>query len=149
MSKRIQCYTLFDITKTGVRQRSKIPENMQTESFIVQRNTQVNLDTILQVIGLRSQPEAISDPLKKTIDINTESNRFGFFYKIGVEKTFVWSFQFNVQHESVFDDGYDVFGHLYNDCHNIPMIKSNNTHEKLINLLDTSPEFCNIYFEFV
>ena len=148
MSNRIQCYTLFDITKTGIRQRTKVPDNMATESYINKRNTQANFDTILQVIGLRSQPEFITDPVCNVCNLN-EIRYFGFLYNIDVEACNVYSFYFNIQHESVFDDGEDKFGYLYNDCCDIPMIQCPNTHKSLTQFLDISPELRNIYVEFI
>ena len=67
MSIKIACYTLFDITQTGVLNRSKPAVDMDPEVWIYKRNTQCNFDTILQVISLRSQPEVIDLPVKKMV----------------------------------------------------------------------------------
>ena len=144
MSHRIKCYTLFDITYTGIRQRNKIPEGVDTQKFIYQRNTQNNLDTLLQVISLRSQPEILQNPIM--IEYNLEElDYFGFMYT--GENVLVWMFEFEVHHSSVFNDGIEEFGHLYNDCDGIPMIKCNTEYDKLTNFLDINPETKNIYFE--
>lgn len=145
MSQIITCYTLFNVEKTGIRQRSKIPENIKQDEFIYKRNTQANLDTILQIISLRSQPELIKDPYK--IYKNIKTSKFGFMYEINEESTNIWSFKFEVQHASVFHNGIDQFGYLYHDCDKIPMIKSKFEHIDLSNFLDVSPELRNIYFE--
>jgi hypothetical protein len=145
MSNRIKCYTLFDITKTGIRQRSKVPEGVDEDKFIYQRNTQVNLDTILQVISLRSQPELVSDITKFLINLE-EFGEFGFMYQQEDELCNCWEFVFEVQHHNVFDND-ELFGNLYRDCDNIPMIKVGTEFNKVINLLDSSPEFKNIHFE--
>lgn len=144
MANRIKCYTLFDITKTGIRQRSKVPEGVDEAKFIYQRNTQVNLDTVLQVISLRSQPELVSDVIKNEIDLQ-EFGEFGFLYQQEEETCNCWEFVFEVQHHSVFDD-IELFGHLYRDCDHIPMIKLGTEFSKLTNFLDSSVEFKNIHF---
>ena len=65
--KIITCYTLFDITQTGVLNRAKPPNNEEHDQWLKQRNTQCNFDTIQQAISLRSQPEMISLPKKTEI----------------------------------------------------------------------------------
>lgn len=144
MSQRIKCYTLFDITSTGVRQRNKVPDGVDIEKFMYQRNTQNNLDTILQVISLRSQPEIISNPNLIKIDLAIFEG-FGFMYDD--ENVPVWCFEFDVHHASVFNDGFDNLGYLHNDCDGIPMIKCGTEYQKLSNFLDTNIETKNIYFE--
>ena len=144
MSQRLKCYTLFDITCTGIRQRNKIPEGVDVGKFIYQRNTQNNLDTILQIISLRSQPETVSTPQQLTIDLSTFMG-FGFMYDD--EAIPVWYFEFDVHHSSVFDDGVENLGYLYRDCDGIPMIKCGTEYKELSNFLDTNIETKNIYFE--
>jgi len=145
MSTIIRCYTLFNITKTGVRQRGKIPDNINVEHFVKQRNSQANFDTVLQVISLRSQPEVVKDPINKLV--NLKEYKFGFIYESDVELSKVWYFDFEVHHHSVFNDDIDNFGSLYRDCNNIPMMKVENEHNLITNFLDISPELKNIYFE--
>ena len=147
MTNIIRCYTLFNITKTGIRQRGKIPDDVQVDKFIKQRNSQNNFDTLLQVISLRSQPEVFKDPIFRNIDLK-ELN-FGFIYESTKEMCDVWYFDFEVHHPSVFNDGINQFGNLYKDCNNIPMMKVEKEHTMLSNFLDISPELQNIYFEFV
>lgn len=147
MSNRIKCYTLFDITKTGIRQRSRIPEGVDNEKFIYQRNTQANLDTVLQVISLRSQPEIVSDVTKLNIKLS-DFIEFGFMYEQDDETCNCWEFVFEVQHHNVFDDS-ELFGNLYKDCDNIPMIKVGTELSQLTNFLNSSPELKNIHFEII
>ena len=91
---RIRCYTLFDITQTGVLNRSK-PAQDDVEGWIKRRNTQCNFDTVLQVISLRSQPEVTKIPVK--YQMNEEIlDKFGFLYS--VENTSYWKFEFEIQH---------------------------------------------------
>lgn len=95
---------------------------------------------------MRSQPEVISEP--KLIQINfDEFENFGFlFQQEENEKYPCWTFEFTVQHPSVFDDGINEFGGLYNDCDRVPMILCGTEWNKLPNFLDTSPELKNIWF---
>lgn len=140
---RIRCYTLFDITRTGVLNRSN-PVGDDIASWIKQRNTQCNFDTILQVISLRSQPEGVNIPTSiELTDANADV--FGFLY--GIEKVNLWKFEFEVQHSSVFENGIIPLGALYKDCEGVPMIICENQHSLCPKFLDISPELKNIYFE--
>lgn len=140
---RIRCYTLFDITHTGVLNRSK-PTEENVEAWIKRRNTQCNFDTLLQVISLRSQPEVIKYPIECEL---TESclEYFGFLYTI--EPVKYWKFEFEVQHASVFENGIVSLGALYVDCEGVPMLLTENLHTMCPKFLDTSPELKNINFE--
>lgn len=140
----LTCYTLFDITQTGVMNRYK-PADMIDPGWLHKRNTQCNFDTILQAINLRSQPEITRNPKKISIKFN-EFGNFGYLFDDETEVN-CWSFEFNVNHRSVFANGISELGALYEDCHNVPMIKCGTEWEKLSNMLDTSDELRNIYFE--
>lgn len=146
MSYRITCYTLFDITKTGVPNRYKPGIDDNYEQWVQNRNTQCNFDTILQAISLRSQPENITNPKKTQIKFN-EFDNFGFLFEQEGQETYpCWYFQFEIQHPSVFDNGINELGALYNDCDGIPMIHCGTEWNKLPKFLDSSPELKNIYF---
>ena len=140
---RIRCYTLFDITQTGVLNRSK-PTGDDVESLIKRRNTQCNFDTILQVISLRSQPEVVKVPVDIAM---TESlyEMFGFLYT--QENVTCWKFDFEVQHSSVFENGIVSLGALYKDCEGVPMITCDTQHSMCPKFLDVTPELKNIHFE--
>ena len=140
---RIRCYTLFDITKTGVLNRSS-PVGVDIAFWIKQRNTQCNFDTILQVISLRSQPEVVNFPMSMELtEINNDV--IGFLYDI--EKVNLWKFEFEIQHSSVFENGIVPLGALYKDCEGVPMIHCEDQHPLCPKFLDISPELKNIYFE--
>lgn len=142
----ITCYTLFDITSTGVINRGK-PVDQDMEEWIYKRNTQCNFDTVLQAISLRSQPEIHRLPKLRKIRFDT-FDKFGFlFEQKGSEEYNSWSFDFTVQHPSVFNDGISELGALYSDCNNVPMIKCGTEWDKLDQFLNTSEELRNIYFE--
>lgn len=149
MSYRIRCYTLFDITKTGIINR-KPPANGTNEQLSIwekTRNTQCNFDTILQVVSLRSQPENITEPRQEVVLFN-DCDLFGFMYD-NEEGQIMWAFDFDIIHRSVFDDGLNTLGYLYSDCDSVPMIKVGTEWDKLPSFLDTSPELRNIYFEVI
>jgi hypothetical protein len=147
MSFTITCYTLFDITQTGVINRHRPAEDEELQSWLYKRNTQCNLDTILQAISLRSQPEITRVPEKKQIRFD-EFTEFGFlFQQVDNEVYNCWSFDFTIQHPSVFNDGINELGALYNDCDTVPMIKCGTEWGKLPSFLDTSDELKNIYFK--
>lgn len=146
MSYRITCYTLFDITHTGVLNRSKPGDGIDHDQWLKDRNTQANFDTVLQVINLRSQPELITNPKKIEIRFD-EFDNFGFLFQQIENETYpCWQFTFDIMHHSVFNDGESELGALYNDCHGVPMILCGTEWNKLPTFLDVSPELKNIYF---
>lgn len=69
---------------------------------------------------------------------------FGFLYNN--EKMYYWSFEFEVQHPGVFENGIIPLGALYKDCEGVPMIIID-THSMCPKFLDTGPELKNIHFE--
>jgi hypothetical protein len=145
---KIRCYTLFDITQTGITNRRNNAPHTKTSQWEKDRNTQCNLDTIIQVISLRSQPENITTP-EAGIIIFDETNNFGFLFEQDEEAHSYWSFDFMVNYQGVYNDGIDEFGHLYNDCNGVPMLKVGSEWKKLPDFLDSSPELRNIYFEVI
>jgi hypothetical protein len=147
MSYKISCYTLFDITQTGVINRGKPGIDEDMEAWLFKRNTQCNFDTILQVVSLRSQPEDISKPKVKQINLS-EFEHFGFLLE-NDELVNCWKFSFTIQHPSVFYDGITDLGSLYSDCDQVPMIKTATIWDKVPAFLDSSDELRNIYFKVV
>ena len=147
MSFTITCYTLFDITQTNVLNRHRPEEGQELSQWLHKRNTQCNFDTVQQAISLRSQPDVIRKPLKQNIRFD-EFTEFGFLFEQEEDNTYpCWSFDFTVQHHSVFADGIGELGALYKDCHGIPMIKCGTEWDKLLGSLDTTDELRNIYFK--
>ena len=149
MSYTITCYTLFDITPTGIVNRNRPVEDEEIASWLHKRNTQCNFDTVLQAISLRSQPEIIRMPEKTQIRFD-EFTDFGFLFEQQEDELYnCWSFDFQIQHASVFQDGVNDLGALYTDCDTVPMIKTDTVWDKLPAFLDTSDELKNIYFKAV
>jgi len=149
MSFTITCYTLFDITPTGVMNRNRPVVDEEIPIWLQKRNTQCNFDTVIQSISLRSQPDVTRNPEKIQIRFD-EFNNFGFLYQQLENETYdCWSFDFDIQHPSVFNDGINELGALYSDCDTVPMIKTDTAWNKLPAFLDTSEELKNIYFKVV
>lgn len=145
----IKCYTLFDISSSGIFNR-KPPLDLDAEKlkqWHINRNKQVNFDTILQVISLRGQPENISQISSQVINFK-EFNNFGFMYDDEEDQN-CYSFEFSVNHKGVFDDGVSNLGALYYDCIGVPMIKMESNFANLSSFLDVTPELRNIYFEVI
>ena len=102
--------TLVDITATGMT-RHKL-------GFETQRDQQRNWETVLQVIGLRSQPQLIEGPISANFDID-ETSGFGEMY-FGKQRA--WIFCFGVEHEDVFLEDGDPVGGLDRDFAQVPII---------------------------
>jgi len=97
----VRCYTSFDITVDSNR-------NSPTKMFSLEkRNAQINFDTILQVISMRSQPEIKTYPEK-------------------IPDSDDWMFEFEVFHTGVFEKNENKLGLLEDDCNNVPMIGTGN-----------------------
>jgi hypothetical protein len=117
------------------------------DDWILKRNTQCNFDTVLQAISLRSQPEILNSPALTKIRFD-EFLEFGFLFEQQENEEYnCWTFDFSIQHPSVFANGIDELGALYSDCDRTPMIKCGTEWEKLPSFLDSSPELRNIYFK--
>ena len=102
--------TLVDITATGITRHRTGQETA--------RDQQRNWETVLQVIGLRSQPQLIEGPITAEFDID-ELSEFGEMY-FGKQR--VWIFCFGVEHEDVFLEDNDPVGGLDRDFAQVPII---------------------------
>lgn len=148
MFTSISCYTLFDITDTGIRSHirsAKFPmtdkhgNQIKNESdWICARNQQRNWETILQVLSLRTQPLRIIGPRKVCTT--------GFSERGGVY-AYAWKFTFESEHEQVFGDDNNRFRNLKNDCDGVPMLTGLGESMKLTPYLITQNRFINTYFE--
>ena len=143
MNHRIICYTLFDITYTGVLNRAKPSLEEDIKTWTYRRNTQANFDTILQAISLRSQPDVKKMPVKSFI--SKSDNLFGDAFHAFDKPYAYWTFEFEVHHSSVFDD-VDELGALYADCDGIPMLICGTENPNLSNTLNVSKLYKNIHF---
>jgi len=149
MDTKIRCYTLFDITRTGISNR-RAPNNIQPDRLAEweeNRNRQCNFDTLIQVISLRTQPEDITNPSQEIVMFN-DCDFFGFLFEQEEAQT-MWTFDFTVNYQNVYNDGISELGALYTDCDGVPMIRGLGEWNKLPDFLDTSVELRNIYFEVI
>lgn len=102
--------TLVDITATGVTHQRAGNE--------VERDQQRNWETVLQVIGLRAQPQLIDGPYCYEYQID-ETTLFGDSYQ-GLHK--IWIFSFGVEYDDVWLlDGDPVAG-LDKDFSQVPVV---------------------------
>lgn len=145
MSHRISCFTLFDITQTGVLNRARPSIEQDHADWLLKRNTQCNFDTILQSISLRSLPEVVKYPEKKIGLL--KDTEFGETYKKKYKKPVsYWEFEFEIPSITVFHDDIDELGNLYKDVSNVPMILVKDEIRELQSFLDTTKDLKNIYF---
>lgn len=140
MTIRIKCTTRFDITETGIRNRtfrSNMPFTDKTGKTITTqgewqraRNQECNWETVNQVISLRTLPEHISAPEH---DIDTAT----------------WSFEFDVVDPgSVFYDSNPV-GYLAADCDGVPMLTGLGEAVETATFLSSQGADANIWFDVV
>lgn len=116
--RKIECYTLFDITATGINGHVKAAQFPYQSKFgitindhaglLKARNQQRNFDTLLQLIGLRTQVYNISQPTQML------SGPFG------ARKT--WHFTFEIEPQSQWTVDGDDLWILKQDSEGTPMI---------------------------
>ena len=126
------CYTLIDITRTGVtRHEGK------------ERNQQRNYESLLQTISLRAQPVYLEEPgLLPGADLS--QYKFGSDY-VGTHN--VWQFVFGVEHRDIFALGDDPVGLLMQDVNHSPiLINLNETIDLRIPIFNTYLDSKNTYF---
>ena len=137
---RIKCRTLFDCTHTGVTGVFKINQlpfadqagkTISTyEEWNFARNQQRNLETIMQMVGLRAQPTITTYPK----------------FAEGM-----WEFVFEVEGTGVYSSNgnIDDYGVLLLECNGIPMIVGLNEKIGLLPALMGTQGTQNIWFETV
>ena len=134
---KIQCRTLFDCTRTGVTgafRISEIPYQDRAgqpvhnhEHWHRSRNQQRNYETLLQIFGLRTQPQEITQPAR--IDG-------------------MWQFSFVSESEGVFDmhNNPDPLAGLLVDCEGVPMVAGLGEQPGIATVLTTQGDQQNIWF---
>ncbi len=127
-------YTLVDVTKTGVTKYTPELERM--------RNKQRNWETVVQVLGLRSQIMGIRQFKTETVDLLRY--QFGDSY---IGKHRVWTFEFEVEFENLYLQDHDAYGTLKNDFAHTPIILGlDETATPPVSLFYTDGTSKNIYF---
>jgi hypothetical protein len=146
----IKCLSLYDITQTNISFRKRSNEIVR-EDERTSRGQQSNLETIFQIINMRSQPENISEITRQQVAIkNMTDYRFGYTFSRDYHKiklVNIWTFTFSVEHVDVFNNGLDELGYLLSDCDRVPMIIELEETFKLSPQISISDETKNVYFE--
>lgn len=134
---RVRCRTTFDITVTGVRgnfNHSRLPFTDQSGTLIKDegdwhraRNQQRNWETINQLISLRTLPHSIT--MSRQIEVTDIP---------------MWEFDFNIDQDTAFARGDEMFGSLKIDCQDVPMIVNLNEAHGQIPMLKLDS---NIWFQ--
>ena len=147
----IVCYTLYDITPSGIKSHTRslnFPTTDRTGRIIhnIQgwdeaRNQQRNWETILQVVSLRAQPENCTLP----VSFITPLAKTEFSVKKGKSK--VWSFAFDSEIDDAFEVNDNPIGALIDDVNMVPMI-TNLTESSNVGPVLQSIVNKNIYFTY-
>jgi len=113
--QKITVHTLFDITNTGIIRNFK-QVLLQSHPYIktekqwkIAKQQQRNVDTLLQIISLRTQCTILNKPRFSKKNPN-------FKNKV------TWKFSFTTEHNEVFSKNNDSLGLLKEDCEHVPMI---------------------------
>jgi hypothetical protein len=114
----LEIYTLVDITKTNITRNFKSQGSPLTQiQWDFLRNQQRNWDVVVQLLGLRSQPNNITDPIL----LENSDYKFSAYNN---QKLSVWKFFVSFEH-------YIPIHLLLEDFNNIPIITSLNESVKI------------------
>lgn len=128
-------YTLVDITDTGVVKYT--PE----EEYA--RNQQRNWETVVQILGLRTQILRL-EPTTSAKE-NLKNFAFGTAYQ---GKQRVWQFEFDIEYADLYTVGKDPYKLLKDDFAQVPIITGlDETCRPALQLFYTQGEAKNIYFK--
>jgi len=128
-------YSLVDITATGVIRVSN-PES-------IERDQQRNWETVLQCMGLRTQPQGILEPVP--IITALEQLEFGNFYQ-GEQKVWVWHWR--VEPDAIYDLPNKPLGGLMQDFEQVPIISGlEETARFILPIFYPYGSIKNIYFK--
>jgi hypothetical protein len=103
-----QGFSLVDITATGVTRGG---------NDSIERNQQRNWETVLQCIGLRTQPQNIQPPVVITTEV--DFLEFGDFYS-GIHQ--IWKWSWTVEGTEVYNLPNKPLGGLQQDFEQVPII---------------------------
>lgn len=107
--KLFQGFTLVDITATGVTRSNDVDD--------IKRNQQRNWETVLQCMGLRTQPQNITEPQWAEADVN--EFQFGDLYQ-GLHR--IWTWSWTVEQSGVYEVHGKNIGGLISDFEQVPII---------------------------
>lgn len=121
MLHRHLLFTTVDITQTNVKIKSNI------DDWDLKRNQQRNLDTLIQTIGLRSQPTNIH--IRKFPNCKLHYALGKNLLEIGA----MWEMEFDIEHEGAFGKDCEL---VLKDLNYVPIING---------LTETEPAFPPVF----
>jgi hypothetical protein len=134
---KFACQTRFDITVTGITghfKSARMPFRdragqviQDTESWNRSRNQQRNWETITQILGLRTQLFALTDPIQD---------------RTGTR----WMFEFETEMDGVYGPEDDPTQVLRADAAGVPMLRELNNDPEIESVLVTDGPWQNIWF---
>jgi len=136
---KIRCYTLFDITPTGVRGNHKFTREVTWDQ---RRDQQRNWETFLQIASLRTHATNIATPI--SIVANPVECGLGTAYN---NQHKIWTFDFDFASPDAYRDSVSSVGLLEADSDGIPMIIGLAETADLMPALDIYNEKKNTRFE--
>lgn len=122
---QIKVRTQFDITATGITGHYKNSQKLSVVEWNKNRNQQRNLETLIQLIALRTQIMSTTTP---------------------IENKKIWEFEFESE-SNVWDDGTDPVGVLKADSDGVPMLLGLDNDTGIASVLITTGPDQNIWFE--
>jgi hypothetical protein len=133
-----QGFSLVDITPTGITRTGSNTDELE-------RNQQRNWETVIQCMGLRTQPQNIRDPGSIEVDINDQHFEFGDFYS-GIQRVWTWSWA--IEGPGVYDLlGKELAG-LQQDFEQVPIVTGlNETARFMLPIFYPYGTIKNIYFK--
>jgi len=131
------CQTLFDITATGVTghcKQSRMPFYDRTgqlidnaDSWNRSRNQQRNWETITQILSLRTQLFALTDPIADQTGTR-------------------WMFEFETESDGIYGSEEDPVAILRADANGVPMLRELDNDPDIATVLVTDGPRQNIWF---
>ena len=135
MIYRYAAYTTVDVTQTNVRIKNN------SDDWTLQRNQQRNLDTLIQTLGLRSQPIVVA---VMCTEVSPQACGLGSNLP---EFAKVWEVLFDVEHEEAFGKNCEV---ALKDLNYVPIINGlNETQPAFPPVFQTTGTFKNINIIFL
>ena len=129
-------FTLVDITATGVTRYRPEQEH--------ERDQQRNWETVLQTLGLRTQPMMIQQPVVTESQLG-DGWEFGEYYQ-GRHKIWLWTFA--VETADIFLLDNNPIGGLEKDFEQVPIIQGlNETARFMLPIFYPHGSIKNIYFK--
>ena len=128
-------FTLVDITRTGVTHNR--PEHEH------QRNQQRNWETVIQCMGLRTQPLDIRGP--KTMEMYIDQDTFGEMYQ-GRQR--VWCWTFYAERTGTWAEDGNELALLHKDFNEVPVIQGlEETARFILPIFYTKGAIKNVFFK--